>query len=244
MAFGFEVDVEHKNPAGDIVHAELHLGPGVVGVSTANAPTPDNPWSAVRQGIYVRVADVDAHHDRARRAGAEIATPLKDMDYGSREYSVRDPDGHLWGFGTYDMAGTHTGEPNLFVGLHYRDPRAALAWLERVFGFEKTVEIPGPNGSIMHAEMRYGPGTIFVGPAHEKTTQPGGNPQGIYFYHPDPDAHLVRAKQTGARIIRGPETTSYGARAYYAQDPEGFLWGFSTYKPENAISHQPSAISH
>jgi uncharacterized glyoxalase superfamily protein PhnB len=27
---------------------------------------------------------------------------LEDMDYGSREYSARDPEGNLWSFGTYD----------------------------------------------------------------------------------------------------------------------------------------------
>jgi len=51
--------------------------------------------------VYVYVEDVDAHHARARAAGAEIVRPLQDTDYGSREYSVRDLEGHLWSFGTY-----------------------------------------------------------------------------------------------------------------------------------------------
>ena len=62
-------------------------------------------------GIYVHVADIDAHHERAVAAGAEIVIPLQDMDYGSREYSARDPEGHLWSFGTYQpgahQPGTH-----------------------------------------------------------------------------------------------------------------------------------------
>ena len=98
----------------------------------------------------------DAHHDRAKAAGADIVVPLKDMDYGSREYSVRDPGGHLWGFGTYDMAGKETGEPNIFIGLHYQDPRAALSWLTRVLGFESLKEVPGPDGNVMHAELQLG----------------------------------------------------------------------------------------
>jgi uncharacterized glyoxalase superfamily protein PhnB len=35
-------------------------------------------------------------------AGAQVERELADMDYGSREFSVRDPEGNLWSFGTYD----------------------------------------------------------------------------------------------------------------------------------------------
>ena len=53
------------------------------------------------------VADADAHHDRAKAAGAEIVRGLRDQDYGSREYTARDTDGNIWTFGTYDpTAGT------------------------------------------------------------------------------------------------------------------------------------------
>ena len=52
--------------------------------------------------LYVVVEDPDAHHERAVAAGASVVRPLEDMDYGSREYSVRDPEGNLWSFGTYD----------------------------------------------------------------------------------------------------------------------------------------------
>ena len=51
--------------------------------------------------IYAVVADPDAHHAAAVAAGANVVRELEDMDYGSREYSVRDPEGNLWSFGTY-----------------------------------------------------------------------------------------------------------------------------------------------
>lgn len=51
--------------------------------------------------IYAVVADPDAHHAAAVAAGAKIVRELEDMDYGSREYSARDPEGNLWSFGTY-----------------------------------------------------------------------------------------------------------------------------------------------
>ena len=72
-------------PDGSVAHAELRFGPGVIALGSGQS-TPGNPWSNLRQGIYVRVDEVDALHDRAKAAGAEIAMPLKDQDYGSREY--------------------------------------------------------------------------------------------------------------------------------------------------------------
>ena len=51
---------------------------------------------------YVIVEDADAHYARAKAAGAEIVMEIGDQDYGGRLYSCRDPEGHLWNFGTYD----------------------------------------------------------------------------------------------------------------------------------------------
>jgi uncharacterized glyoxalase superfamily protein PhnB len=54
------------------------------------------------QSAYVIVEDADAHYARAKAAGAEIVMEIEDQDYGGRLYSCRDPEGHLWNFGTYD----------------------------------------------------------------------------------------------------------------------------------------------
>jgi uncharacterized glyoxalase superfamily protein PhnB len=55
---------------------------------------------------YVVVDDPDAHHQHAADAGAQIIRPLEDQDYGSRDYSARDPEGNIWSFGTYDPSAT------------------------------------------------------------------------------------------------------------------------------------------
>ena len=229
-AFGFEKQAVYDAPDGTVAHAQLRFGPGVFGLSSTEAGrTPDNPWSTVRQGIYVSVNEVDALHDRAKAAGADIAMPLTDQEYGSRDFSVRDPEGHLWGFGTYDMAAPEA-EPNIFVGLHYRDSTTALAFLERAFGFRKTFEVPGADGTIAHAEMRFGAGVLMLdsGPRDERIWNE--NTQIVHVYLADPDAHHARAQAAGARIVQPLYDTPW-ARAYYALDLEGFLWGFSTYKP-------------
>jgi uncharacterized glyoxalase superfamily protein PhnB len=227
-AFGFDTQAMHDAPDGGVAHAELTLGAGVVMLSSATPPQAGNPWSSVRQGIYVTVTDADAVHDRAKAAGAEIVSPLKDQDYGSREFGARDLDGHLWGFGTYAMA--HGGEPNIFPGLHYRDSGAALDWLERAFGFARTLEVPGPDGSLAHAEARLGAGRVFLesGPRDAATWH--DDRQATYVRVDDPDAHHARAVAAGASILKEPHDTPWG-RTYYVHDLDRFVWGFSTYQP-------------
>lgn len=227
-AFGFESVEEHAWAGGSIAHAELRLGTGLISLGTAGAPVEGNPWTAARHGVYVAVGDVDAHYARAEAAGAEIAMPLHDTSYGSRDYSVRDMAGHLWGFGTYTMS-AEEGEPNIFPELRYGSPEA-LGWLAKAFGFEPTAQIPGADGTIVHAEMRLGDGTIMVSLGPESQGW-GGLNQATSVRVDDPDAHYARAKAAGAAIVYEPWTTHYGARSYWARDREGFLWGFSTYRP-------------
>jgi uncharacterized glyoxalase superfamily protein PhnB len=229
-AFGFEKQAEFANTDGSIAHAELRLGAGVIGISSDSPPSGNNPWSSVRQGIYILVGDVDAHHDRARRAGAAIVKPLANTDYGSREYSAPDLDGRLWGFGTYDM-GAKAGEPNIFPELRCPSGPRAIAWLRAAFGFEPVVEVPGPDGSTVHAELRFGDGLVMLSTAEEGGSAWGDQMQAISVHVDDPDALYGRATAAGASVVLPLATTHYGARHFWAGDPEGFLWGFSTYQP-------------
>jgi uncharacterized glyoxalase superfamily protein PhnB len=227
--FGFERQAVFETPDGGVGHAQLRFGAGVVGLSSAASTAPDSPWSAVRQGIYVHVTDPDAHHARAAAAGASIVSGLKDLDYGSRDYAARDPGGHLWGFGTYDMQAPE-GEPNIFIGLHYADGAAALGFLEQAFAFRRIFEVPGADGGVGHAELRYGDGTIFVDAGPRDPAAWGDSTEAVHVYVDDPDAHHARAAAAGAQIT-SPPTSQPWARGYYARDLEGFLWGFSNYKP-------------
>src|ERR1019366_552157 len=52
--------------------------------------------------VYIVVPDADAAHARALAAGAEVIRPLLETPYGSREFGVKDPEGHTWIAGTYD----------------------------------------------------------------------------------------------------------------------------------------------
>lgn len=103
-AFGFEKSAVTPTPDGKVAHAELKLGEGFVMVSSAPddfSYTPPRDFKHAPISLYLDVSEVDAHHDRAKAAGAEITMELTDMDYGSREYSARDLEGNHWHFGTY-----------------------------------------------------------------------------------------------------------------------------------------------
>jgi uncharacterized glyoxalase superfamily protein PhnB len=68
--------------------------------------------------IMVKVEDVDAHHDHARRHGARVLSPPTDYSYGERQYSVEDLAGHRWTFtqaiadpAPEDWGGTSKAQP-------------------------------------------------------------------------------------------------------------------------------------
>jgi uncharacterized glyoxalase superfamily protein PhnB len=104
-AFGATEKAVHQRD-GVIHHAELALGAGLIMVGQHSEDgwlggDPPRPRAST-VSIYVTVSDPDGHHAAAREAGADVVRELEDTDYGSREYSVRDPEGNLWSFGTYD----------------------------------------------------------------------------------------------------------------------------------------------
>jgi uncharacterized glyoxalase superfamily protein PhnB len=108
-AFGFERHLVVPDEHGGIAHAQLTLGEGMIMLGSARDDafgklqrTPGDVGGVGTQSPYVVVPDADAHHARAVAAGATVVYPLTDEDYGGRGYSCRDPEGHLWSFGTYD----------------------------------------------------------------------------------------------------------------------------------------------
>ena len=104
-AFGFEARMVVDGAPGTVAHAELACGRAMIMLGSMRPPDADEYSAAAPPPggttLYVVVEDPDAHHERARAAGAEIVRALNDTDYGSREYAARDPEGNVWSFGTY-----------------------------------------------------------------------------------------------------------------------------------------------
>jgi uncharacterized glyoxalase superfamily protein PhnB len=103
--FGFEetLVVPDDNDDSLIVHAELRWPQGG-GVMLGSTGMGDDAFSTLPPGVnsvYVVTNEPDALFDRATAVGAEVARGLRNEDYGSRGFTVRDPEGNLWSFGTY-----------------------------------------------------------------------------------------------------------------------------------------------
>lgn len=111
-AFGFERHAVYADDADPklIHHAQLSDRGNMIMLASLT----DSDW-AEKAGLrtvaqaggntqtsYVVIDDVDGHAARARAAGAEIVSEPEDQDYGGRVYSARDPEGHVWSFGSYD----------------------------------------------------------------------------------------------------------------------------------------------
>jgi len=124
------------------------------------------------------------------------------------------------------------GMPTICPYLYYRDVGAAIDWLRKAFGFEKRFAMPGPGGSVMHAELELGQGLIMLGPANEEhgSRSPsalGAVNQSLYVYVPDVVAHCARARNAGATILSEPVEMFWGDKFYSARDLEGHRWSFA-----------------
>ncbi|QIS15471.1 VOC family protein [Nocardia arthritidis] len=104
-AFGFEQAglYTREGDPSIVEHGELRwpLGGGIMFASTDRAGTPFCRTEAGTDNVYIVCDDPDALFERATAVGVEIVRGLRDEDYGSRGFSVRDPEGNLWSFGTY-----------------------------------------------------------------------------------------------------------------------------------------------
>jgi uncharacterized glyoxalase superfamily protein PhnB len=106
-ALGFEENVVYPGEGESIAHAQLQLGGDIIMLGSVKedgyTKSPEN-LGGVTGGVYIALespAAIDAAYARAKAAGADITRELEETDYESREFGVRDPEGHVWSFGTY-----------------------------------------------------------------------------------------------------------------------------------------------
>ncbi len=133
-----------------------------------------------------------------------------------------------------------SGYARVIPGIRYRDAHAAIDWLCEAFGFERHLVVPGPDGTVPHAQLRFGNSMIMLGSALDdsfgQVVRPpdgpdGANTQSSYVVVDDADAHHARAVAAGARVILPLVDQDYGGRGYTCRDLEGHVWSFGTYDP-------------
>jgi uncharacterized glyoxalase superfamily protein PhnB len=117
--------------------------------------------------------------------------------------------------------------------LHYRDPRAALDWLTRAFGFETRMMIADEGGRVIIADVGLGSASFAITPEEpglklSPAAVGGANTQLVRIRGGfDVEAHCARARAAGATIVQEPEDFFFGDRVYVAADLEGHLWSFA-----------------
>jgi len=122
--------------------------------------------------------------------------------------------------------------PDISPLLFYRDPKAALAFLEDAFGFETRLLVDDGKGGVIHSETWLGDGMVMVsGPPFDKWAAPGdigGRRTGsVHIQLKDGiDAVCERARAAGALIEREPADQPYGDRSFTCLDLEGQSWSF------------------
>ncbi|MGC4094140.1 MAG: hypothetical protein QM756_40765 [Polyangiaceae bacterium] len=139
------------------------------------------------------------------------------------------------------MKPTPPGWPRISSAVYYPEPRAAIDWLCRAFGFEIRLLVEGEGGRVEHSELSLGSdGLIMVSGAkpdkfsYRRTPSEvqGANTQNLMAYVDDIEAHCQRARAAGAVITQGIATHDYGEdywvdRSYECRDVGGHHWWFA-----------------
>ena len=138
--------------------------------------------------------------------------------------------------------------------LFYRDPMAAIRFIEQAFGFELAMLLTDDQGHVGHSELHYDGAAISVGREWEseallgsaKLRSPasldGIGTQFLRIGVSEPiDEHCARARAAGARITQAPEDQFYGERTYRAMDPEGHIWNFWEKVRDVSVSEMETA---
>jgi len=140
------------------------------------------------------------------------------------------------------MTSATSHRPSFIPSLAYKDSRAALAWLQKAFGFEPSLILTDAEGHIVHAEMTYGDGVVMIGTEWADWTRSpasmgGKNTQRVHVrIERGIDEHYARARQAGAKTVMEPADQFYGDRTYVVTDLEDHYWTFA--QPVREVSGQ------
>jgi PhnB protein len=133
---------------------------------------------------------------------------------------------------SYIPKGYNTITPYLVI----KGAAQAIDYYKKVFGATEIMRMPGPNGTIGHAELKIGDSHFMLadenpsmGQGHASATTIGSSPVSLYVYLPDVDSVVKSAIAEGAKLLKPVQDQFYGDRSGFFQDPFGHLWGVATH---------------
>ena len=131
--------------------------------------------------------------------------------------------------------GFHTVTPQLTLD----NAASAIDWYKRGLGAEEVSRAVGPDGKILHAELRIGNSRIMVNDAMMGGKGPkamGGSPTSLWIYVEDADSLFNRAVAAGGQVLDGPmgqiADQFWGDRCGSFTDPAGYRWTIATRKED------------
>lgn len=130
-------------------------------------------------------------------------------------------------------AGYHTATPYLVC----KGADQAIEFYKKAFGATELLRMPGPDGKVMHAEIKIGDSPIMLG---EEVPEMGfrcpqtlgGSPVGIMLYVEDVDGLFEQAIEAGGKQQRPIVDQFYGDRSGTLEDPFGHIWTIATHKED------------
>ena len=135
----------------------------------------------------------------------------------------------------------HTPEngATLIPNLVYADAEAALAWLEKAFGFTCHLRVDGNRGGIAHAQLVNGNNMIMLssirnddfGKHFNEPSQAGMSTQGLYVVVDNVTDAYEKALAAGAQIVMPLKEQDYGGESFTVRDCGGHIWSFGDYNP-------------
>jgi PhnB protein len=124
----------------------------------------------------------------------------------------------------------HTATPYIIV----KGAAAAIEFYKQALGATEIMRMAGPDGCIMHAEIKIGDSIIMLGEENPQwgAMSPqslGGSPVGLCVYYPDVDVRFATAVAAGAKVERPVVDQFYGDRSGTVVDPYGHKWTLATH---------------
>ena len=140
--------------------------------------------------------------------------------------------------------GFHTVTPHLIV----KGAAKAIEFYKEAFGAEEVRRMPGPDGKLMHAEIRLGNSRILLADEfpHWGSHGPRGDSPAVlvHLYVEDADAVYRRALEAGAKPLMSMENQFWGDRYGKVADPFGHHWSIASRKekltPEQIMERAPT----
>lgn len=118
--------------------------------------------------------------------------------------------------------GYHSITPYLVVS----GAAKVIEFAKQAFGAEEIMRMPGPNGTVGHAELKIGDSVVMTADA---SSQYAAHPTLLLLYVPDVDETYRRALKAGGKSEREPTDQVYGDRSAGVSDPAGNQWWIATH---------------